>query len=290
MFEKIIGNEENKKMLEQIIINKKYSHSYIFVGQVGVGKFLFAKEFASKILNNGNLSISEENLTDLFIINPDGNSIKIEQIRDITKKITEKPIESDKKIYIINDSQTMTREAQNSLLKTLEEPPEYAIIILVASTEDYFLPTIKSRCATINFEKLSKKEISQILEKKHDNINEKEILELADGSAEKAIQLTNKQDEYMEIIDIVNNLKERDILYFLSLKERLFKDKENAYETLEYMNSILAKNMNNKIHDSYRYAKAIQSIEKAKNRLNKNSNYDMTIDDCLITLWEEFNG
>ena len=89
----------------------------------------------------------------------DGKSIKIEQIRYMQEKIAEKPISSNKKVYIINNSDTMTKEAQNCLLKTLEEPPEYAVIILVLANENNMLNTIKSRCTKIMFNPLSKEEI-----------------------------------------------------------------------------------------------------------------------------------
>ena len=89
----------------------------------------------------------------------DGKSIKIEQIRYMQEKIAEKPIASNKKVYIINNSDTMTKEAQNCLLKTLEEPPEYAVIILVLANENNMLYTIKSRCTKIMFNPLSKEEI-----------------------------------------------------------------------------------------------------------------------------------
>ena len=89
----------------------------------------------------------------------DGKSIIIEQIRYMQEKIAEKPIASNKKVYIINNSDTMTKEAQNCLLKTLEEPPEYAVIILVLANENNMLNTIKSRCTKIMFNPLSKEEI-----------------------------------------------------------------------------------------------------------------------------------
>ena len=89
----------------------------------------------------------------------DGKSIKIEQIRYMQEKIAEKPIASNKKVYIINNSDTMTKEAQNCLLKTLEEPPEYAVIILVLANENNMLNTIKSRCTKIMFNPISKEEI-----------------------------------------------------------------------------------------------------------------------------------
>ena len=113
IFENIIGNEKNKKLLEDIIAKNKIANAYMFIGQESIGKFLFAKEFAKAILClNENkpcnkckscLELENSNNPDLTIIEPDGNNVKIEQIRELNKKVVEKPIVSTKKVYIIND-------------------------------------------------------------------------------------------------------------------------------------------------------------------------------------------
>ena len=141
IFENISGNEKNKELLKKIIDTNNIAHSYMFVGKDSIGKLLFAKEFAKAILClEGNKSCNKcksciefntNNNPDFNILEPEGNSIKIDQIRELTKKVYEKPVVSNRKVYIINDSNYMTKEAQNSLLKTLEEPPEYITIILI---------------------------------------------------------------------------------------------------------------------------------------------------------------
>lgn len=132
MFDKIIGNDKIKEMLYKSVKDKKTSHSYLFVGIEGIGKKEIAKEFAKMLLCiNENkycntckscIEFDSNNNPDFLYIEPDGNSVKIEQIRYIQRKIQEKPIISNKKVYIINDADRMTTEAQNCLLKTLEEP------------------------------------------------------------------------------------------------------------------------------------------------------------------------
>ena len=95
------------------------------------------------------------NNPDFVYIEPDGKVIKIEQIRELQTKVIEKPVNSNKKVYVINDADLMTKEAQNCLLKTLEEPPEYIVIILIVNNESKVLTTIKSRCMKIYFEKIN---------------------------------------------------------------------------------------------------------------------------------------
>ena len=177
IFENIIGNEKNKNLLKNIIDTNNIAHSYMFIGKESIGKLLFAKEFAKAILCTAEeklcnqckscIEFDTNNNPDFSILEPEGNAVKIDQIRELTKKVYEKPVVSNKKVYIINDSNLMTKEAQNSLLKTLEEPPEYVTIILITSNENSFLPTIKSRCTKISFNRLTNTELSNILEKEY---------------------------------------------------------------------------------------------------------------------------
>lgn len=180
MDSKIKGNIKNREQLEKVVENNNILHSYLFLGKEGIGKKKIAKEFAKKILcltkeKNCNckscICFETQNHPDIQVINEESETIKISTIREMIQTVYEKPILSEKKIYIINDSDKMTKEAQNSLLKTLEEPPEYIIIILIASNSDMILNTIKSRCTKIVFEKLKNEEIKEILQEKNIDIN-----------------------------------------------------------------------------------------------------------------------
>lgn len=157
-FENVIGNNPIKQLLLTSISSNNILHSYMFVGPNGIGKCLLAQEFAKIILN---CSSDIYNHPDFMLIqSEDRKSLKIEQIRYLQEKIAEKPIVANKKVYIIDDSDNMTNEAQNCLLKTLEEPPSYAVIILIVSNENKILTTIKSRCTKLVFHSLSNEEIT----------------------------------------------------------------------------------------------------------------------------------
>ena len=243
IFENIIGNEKNKELLNQIIRTNNIAHSYMFIGKESIGKMLFAKEFAKAILciNDSKpcgdckscIEFESSNNPDFEIIEPDGNNIKIEQIRELIKKVYEKPIVSNKKVYIINDSNLMTKEAQNSLLKTLEEPPEYVTIILIASNENLFLPTIKSRCTKIMFRKLTDSELKTILERKYNKLDIQELmLKIADGSVNKAVSLDGKEELYNKVNRIYSSLENVNIIELINSKEDIFKDKEDLLARL----------------------------------------------------------
>lgn len=297
IFENIIGNENNKELLKNIINKNNISHSYMFIGKESIGKMLFAKEFAKAILCletekpcnkcKSCIEYDSNNNPDISILEAEDNTIKISQIRELIKKVYEKPIVSSRKIYIINDSEKMTKDAQNSLLKTLEEPPEYITIILITSNENLFLPTIKSRCTKIYFSKLNNKQLNNILEEKYNYNNVSDsVLKVADGSVNKALNFQNKTINYENINKYFSNIENIKLIEFISCKEEIFVNKEDAREILEYINLILY----DKIKTNIKYVNCMYILEKTKEKLNKNNNFDMTIDNFIITIWEEING
>lgn len=296
MFENIIGNTNIKTVLEKLIKQNKLSHSYLFVGTQGIGKKMIATEFAKMILClednkycnhcKSCIEFDTNNNPDFVLISPDGNNIKIEQIRDIQKRIQEKPIISEKKVYIIDNADLMTTEAQNCLLKTLEEPPEFAVIILIGSNSNTFLPTIKSRCTIMNFNKISDEEMTKYLREKCDVKNiDQNMLYMYQGSIGKALELKEKQEEYKNIENIINNINRYDLIDFINNAEILYKSKEEINDILDYINVILF----NKAKDEYLYTNCIQIVENTKKRLKQNANYDMSIDNMLFNIWEEIN-
>jgi len=200
-FKDILGNEKAKEILLKSLKNKTVLHSYMFIGNEGIGKRLIANQFAKMILcedfNSQNLTecgkckscieFEGDNNPDFVYIEPDGKTIKIEQIREMQNKIIEKPINSSKKVYLINDADLMTKEAQNCLLKTLEEPPEYIVIILIVSNESKMLTTIKSRCMKLQFQKIDDDKLNEYMKLTYgiENVS-KNILKLCDGSIRKS--------------------------------------------------------------------------------------------------------
>lgn len=297
MFKNVLGNENVKRILEKSIAEGNISHSYMFVGKKGIGKLMFAKEFAKALYCTGKEKpcgkceecnrFEEHNNPDIVIIDEEEKSIKTETIKEMVKSVYEKPIQSAKKIYIINDSEKMTKEAQNSLLKTLEEPPEYVIMILITENENLLLNTVKSRCTKIKFNELTNSEIKQILKTKYslEEVSDT-VLEFAEGSVERALRVHGKDEIFNTLKNIVYNLDEIDIIDLLNKKDIVFKEKEDIYEILNYINIMLYK----KSKENVKYINCIKIIEETKDRLKKNSNYDMTIDNLLLKLWEEING
>ena len=297
MFEKIVGNDKIKELLQNSIKNKKVSHSYLFIGQEGIGKKMIAMDFAKAILCldekskycnvcKSCIEFDSNNNPDFKILEPDGNSIKIEQIREMQSKIIEKPIISSKKVYIINDSDKMTKEAQNCLLKTLEEPPEFATIILIGANESAYLNTIKSRCMILHFENIQDEKLKEILINKfNQKLDNEMLLKFSQGSISRAINIIENKEIYEKVEEIISNIHKKDIIEIIKMSEIIYKSKEIINDILENINIQLMELSKN----SYAYLECIDIVENTKKRLKMNANYDMCIDNMLLQMKEKLN-
>ena len=291
--ERIIGNDKVKQFLNKAINENHILHSYLFSGIEGIGKKLFAIEFAKKILcieqNDEQenclscLKFKSSNHPDFMILEPENNVIKIEQIRNMQEKISEKPIVSKKKVYIIVDSDCMTKEAQNCLLKTLEEPPEYATIILTTANESKLLNTIKSRCIKVKFNGLLENEINQYLKQNEIVVNEENYIKISQGSIGKLLDIKEDEDVYNQVNIVLENIDKNTLIDILNKAEILYSQKDKIQEILDYINIYL---YNTK---DIRKINCIEYVEDTKRRLISNGNYDMCIDYLLLRMWERIN-
>ena len=293
MFQNVLGNNNIKELLEEAVKNRHVSHSYMFIGQSGIGKKLIAKEFAKAILCLDDnkycnkckscLEFDGDNNPDFILIEPEGNNIKIDQIRNMQKRVQEKPIISRNKVYIINDADLMTKEAQNALLKTLEEPPEFVTIILVGENENEFLATIKSRCMILHFNSISNSDMKKYLEENYDICVTPNILDVFQGSIGKAIELKDKQEDYLVIEQAISNIEKEDLIELINKLDILYTSKDEILDMLDYINIILLK----KSKENVKYTECIKIVENTKRRISQNANYDMSIDNMLFNIWEE---
>ena len=301
-FKDIIGNEENKSILINSIKNKKILHSYLFYGTEGIGKNIFAKEFAKMILCSNSsesgacnrckscIEFDSNNNPDFFMIEQDGSSIKVDQIRQMQKSVLEKPIESTKKVYIISNADTMTKEAQNCILKTLEEPQEYVVIILVASNINNILATVNSRCTKLFFKKLDDSEIIRYVNSNFEGIDvDKDILRLCDGSIEKAKYILNRADLFRNIKDVIMKIEGCNELEFLQSSQVIYDNKDYINYILEYIYILLYEKITRGSANINGYINSMTIVEKSRLKLANSNNFDMTIDNLLMSMWEEIN-
>lgn len=249
-FADIKGQDRAVFLLKKSILNNRIAHAYLFTGLDGVGKKTSALALA-KALNCERpidaeacgeclscRKIASRSHPDVMLIEPDGASIKIEQIRKMRSSVFLMSYESKYKVIIIDDAHLMTIEAFNSLLKVLEEPPQDTIFILITSEPQQLPDTILSRCQNIQFMPLDSNVIKSLIS----NLNPEQIgnievfSKLARGSLKKTQEVINEgelqlvRQELFEILTQINSMSFADIILWCNKWE---KDREGVKILLE---------------------------------------------------------
>ncbi len=217
------GHQNVKNILEKQISSGHFAHAYLFSGSEGLGKKTLALEFAKRVLQTEKL----ENHPDFQILDTEGE-ITVEQILGFIGSLGFKPFVGSKKVAIINNAHNLNTQSSNALLKTLEEPSQSTIIILIVGSGK-LLPTIVSRCQTINFSRISLSGLKEFAEDKKLTCGE-EVLRLSFGRPARLKKLVQDEafykDESAAVLDYLAIQK-------LSLGERLgqisaYAEKETA--------------------------------------------------------------
>ena len=214
-FKDVAGHEDIISHLQNAIKMNQVSHAYIFGGEHGSGKKLLASLFAMTLqcethgiepcmqCTSCKKALSKNHPDIINITHEKPNSIGIEEIRQqLIDDVAIRPYESRYKIYIVNEAQKMTLQAQNALLKTIEEPPSYAIILLLADNPDSLLPTISSRCVILNLKPVSDNLVkSYLMERMHIPDYQAEVdASFAQGNIGKAVRIASSE-EYGEVME-----------------------------------------------------------------------------------------
>lgn len=246
-FFEIIGHEKIKDDLQNMLKREKINHALLFSGPGGVGKLSLAEIFARAILCQEKNRPCEECSScvqfknrmnpDYIYVEPDNGSIKKEDIAKILDFFSIKPFNSKYKVAVVKNFDLATVEAQNAFLKTLEEPPEFAKIILTAENESALLPTILSRLKKYNFFPLKTEEVEKFL--LENNYSDAEsvsfIASYSNGSIEKAIALSSDEEfkkNRILFLDILEKAIEKDTEYVLK-NINIFEKQEDIDEVIE---------------------------------------------------------
>jgi DNA polymerase-3 subunit delta' len=328
-FNNIVGHEQIKEHLQSAIKLNKVSHAYIFNGEKGSGKKRLAYTFAKTLQCENKdsspcgtckscIQAESMNQPDIITLVHEKVSIGVDDIRtQVNNDIGIKPYSSPYKIYIIDDADKMTEQAQNAILKTIEEPPAYAVILLLTSNANRLLPTILSRCVTLNLKTISSELIKNELMSEY-NIPDY-LAELSanfsQGNLGKAIRYATSEEfsnikeevlhllkyiDEMEIYEIVEAIKKladhkleiNDYIDFMILWYRdvlMFKVTKNP-NVLIYKEEFkfISKQASMRTYEGIE--KIVNAMDKAKVRLNANVNFDIAIELMLLTLKENGNG
>ena len=325
-FEDVIGHENLIEHLQSAIAMKKISHAYIFDGEKGSGKNFLADIFASALQCEaedgrpcGACSSCKQsegrNHPDIIrITHEKPNTISVDDIRQqLCGDIMIKPYKGPYKIYIVDEAEKLNIQAQNALLKTIEEPPAYAVILLLTTNAESFLPTILSRCVTLNLKPAKDSVVRKYLMEQvripdyqadicvafaQGNIGKARRLALSEEfnqMKEHAIHLV-KYIQEMEISELIDGMRKitefkTDISDYLDLLMVWYRD-VLLYKATWNPSSIV---FSDEIHTLRKMASKssyegieniLKALDKAKIRLNANVNFDLTMELLLLTMKE----
>ena len=325
-FTDIIGQEQIKEHLRGALSTGKVSHAYIINGERNSGKEFIARIFAMALqcekggvepcgeCHSCKQALSKNQPDIIYVSHEKPGTIGVEDIRtQINADIGVKPYSSPRKIYIMNEGELMTVQAQNALLKTLEEPPEYAVILILTTQVEALLPTIISRCVVLNM-----KPVSDALVKKYlmeelavPDYKANICVAFARGNIGKAKLLASSEefekvkDEALTLVKYINDMEINEIV------KAITKIKEYKFDVNDYLdilsvwyrdvllfkatkdvNSLIFKEEIQQImrmSDRSTYEgieTVVNALQQAKRRLDANVNFDLTMELLLMTIQE----
>lgn len=320
-----ISGQKALRVLDGDIKMNSVKQGYIFEGGEGIGKKTVARMFAKSALCTGDKKpcgeckackmIEAGTHPDFFVL--DESPVKIESVRRLNDELFIKPLLSERKIFIVEHADEMNNAAQNAFLKSFEEPPGYAVIILVASSVQKLLPTILSRGTRIRFSPFSEDDIRNFVEKKYALKGERAsfVARYSGGVVGRAIDITEdegffkKRDDLIKAIsllpeDKVNILKcavafgatgrkyPEDIDLYFDVFTGFFRDvavMKNGGRIINSDYEDTLKNVSQKMKASSA-RRCVCIASEVKSKINSSMKYDLWITNMLINCWEEIHG
>jgi DNA polymerase-3 subunit delta' len=326
-FNDIVGQEQIKEHLMNVLAAGKVSHAYILNGEKSSGKEFIARVFAMALQceKGGNnpcqechscrqaLSYNQPDI--IYVSHEKPNTISVDDIRtQVNNDVAIKPYSSPHKVYIINEAEKMTPQAQNGILKTLEEPPEYAVIMLLTTNVNALLPTILSRCVVLNMKPVSDDKVREFLMKEMQipDYKAEVCVAFARGNIGKAKALASSEDfEHVksEALSLLKYIQDMEIYEIVTAIKKINDYKLDISDYLDiisiwYRDVLLFKATNDVNHLVFReeitalrkvagrssyegIEEVIKALDTAKKRLDANVNFDLTMELLLLTIKEK---
>lgn len=325
-FTDIIGQEQIREHLQTALRLHKVSHAYIINGERSSGKEFIAKIFAMALqcekggdepcqeCHSCKQALSSNHPDIIRLVHEKPNTISVEDIRtQINQDMGIKPYQGPYKIYLINEGEKMTVQAQNALLKTLEEPPEYGVIIILTSSVESLLPTILSRCVVLNMRPVPEERVKKYLMEtlKVPDYKAEVCTAFARGNIGRAKLLASSEEfekvreEAVTLLKYINELEISEIVTAIKKITEYQFDVSDYLDILSiwYRDILMFKAMNDANHLIFRqeiqYIKKVadrssyegietilNALDKAKSRLAANVSFELTMELLLLTIKE----
>lgn len=325
-FKDVVGHKDIINYIRNAVSEDKVSHAYILNGERGSGKKMLANLFASTLqCEKGGPDPCNEchsckqaesgNHPDIIhVTHEKPNTISVEDVRtQVNNDIMIKPYQGPYKIYIISEADLMTPQAQNALLKTIEEPPEYAVIFLLTENAQMLLPTITSRCVMLKLRNIKDTLIKKYLMEtvKVPDYKADMRTAFAQGNMGRAIMLANSEhfneirEEAVQLLKYIDEMDLNEVVkaikrisaYKLEINDYLdiimiwYRD-VLIYKATQDVTKVVFKDQLSCIKARARKSsyegieKILESLEKAKSRLKANVNFDLVMELLLLTIKE----
>lgn len=280
---KIIGHQKQKEILLRIIENKNIPHALLFSGPEKIGKKKIAIDFSNQLLGENNI--------DLFILSPKDNIISIKEIRDLQEKLSLKSYNHGFKIAIIDDAHLMKKDAQNALLKTLEEPKGNTVLILITSYPSMLLKTISSRIQELKFSLIGKEEIEKhLIELGGKEEKVKEISSISSGQIGKAIDYFNNPEKikvFNQAIGDISSMSKLNYSQRFNYAKKM-SELDNIDEIMDIWQRYFRREMiliANKGENLLKNRELIKNIDKTRYLINStNANKRLVLEDLLLKI------
>ena len=326
-YQDIIGQEQLKEHLRNAVRSRKVSHAYILNGEKSSGKEFSARIFAMslqcekkevdpcQVCHSCLQALSGNHPDIIYVTHEKPNTISVDDIRtQINADIAIKPYSSEYKIYIVNEAEKMNAQAQNALLKTLEEPPAYGVILLLTSNLEALLPTILSRCVVLNTKPVADQQVKKYLmeQLKVPDYKAEVCTAFARGNIGKAKALAASEDfekVKTEVLSLLKYIQEMELYEMIAAIKKITEYKLDINDYLDimmiwYRDVLLFKATKDMSHVIFReeisslqkvadrtsyegIERVIHALEQAKNRLNANVNLELTMELLLLTMKED---
>ena len=325
-FPQVTGHEEIRRHLMAAVTSGRISHAYLFDGMEGVGRRTMARAFIQALLCTENKGRSEGcghcvacrtvldgNHPDVHWIRPEKGSgtIRVGQIRqELVQDMMVRPYQSAYKIYVIEKAELLGTEAQNAMLKTIEEPPAYGVVLLITNGASMLLPTIRSRCVALNFQPLPQTQIRQVLrERGFSEAQAAAGAAFSQGSLGQALALAG-DEEFAALQETVGSLLaqqpeqtdggrleqaaalekyKKDYPVVLDLMEMWYRD-VMVWQQTEKAERLLMPDRQKAIaraasaYSTARLAELLHILRDIREKLDQNANYSLAMDCLLLAL------
>lgn len=325
-FKDVVGHKDIIRYIHSAVEEGRVSHAYILNGERGSGKKMLANLFAMTLLcekqgpdpcnacHSCHQAESGNHPDIIRVTHEKPNTISVDDIRrQVNGDIQIKPYQGPYKIYMISEAELMTVQAQNALLKTIEEPPQYAVIFLLTENAEMLLPTITSRCVMLKLRNIKDTLIRKYLMENMQVPDYKADIctAFAQGNLGRAILLANAEyfneirDEAVQLLKYINEMDLGEIVkaikkitsYKLQIEDYLdiimiwYRD-VLLYKATKEIEKVVFKDQINFIKERARQTSyegielVLESLEKAKARLKANVNFELVMELLLLTIKE----